>query len=215
MKNLLRKIFRWVYPELRWLSSPEYDFTRLRSWHDNVRKGKNVRINTVAMLQNVEIGDYSYLSDNAIVAHTTIGKFCSIGPNFFCGWGVHPTDGLSTSPVFYSAEAKYTFCKKTKVDEHPHIEIGNDVFIGANVTVLEGVKIGNGAIIGAGAVVSKDIPDYAIAVGCPIRIIRYRFTDEQREKLNKIEWWNMSEVELQEVEKHFYDIDGYIELMKS
>ncbi len=210
MRKLLQKIMIWVFPQLAILKSEEYDFTKLRSWHHNVKRGKNVRIGTVAWLSDVEIGDYSYLSANAIMSNTTIGKFCSIGPNFFCGWGVHPTQGISTSPVFYSSKAKYTFSKGDKVEEHPHITIGNDVFIGANVTVLEGVAIGDGAIIGAGAVVSKDIPPYAIAVGAPIEIKKYRFEGSQIQALQRIQWWNFTEEQLKEVEKRFFDVEGFI-----
>lgn len=88
--------------------------------------------------------------------------------------------------------------------------IGNDVFIGANVTILDGVTIGDGAVIGAGAVVSKDIPPYAIAVGSPIHIIRYRFDQETIDKLHRIQWWDFDESQLQDVEKMFFNIDEFI-----
>ena len=91
------------------------------------------------------------------------------------------------------------------------INIGNDVFIGANVTILDGITIGDGAIIGAGAVVSKDIPPYAIAVGCPIRIIKYRFEPEQIDKLLKIKWWEFDDDKLKDVERMFFEIDLFIE----
>lgn len=210
MRKLLRKVLRWVYPELGWLASTDYDFTKLRSWKQNVKVGKNVRISPVYLLSDVELGDYSYISANSVVTNTKIGKFCSIGPNFLCGWGVHPTNGLSTSPVFYSKDARFTFSKENKIDEHPQITIGNDVFIGANVTVLEGVTIGDGAIIGAGAVVSKDIPPYAIAVGCPIQIKKYRFPETDIVKLQKTEWWNFDGERLQEVERMFFEVDEFI-----
>lgn len=210
MRNLLQKILVWIFPQLSILRRKEYDFTKLRSWYHNVKRGKNVRIEPVALLSDIEIDDYSYISANALVSNTSIGKFCSIGPNFFCGWGVHPTHGISTSPVFYSSKARFTFSKDDKIDEHPHISIGNDVFIGANVTVLEGVTIGDGAVIGAGAVVSKDIPPYAIAVGTPIQIKKYRFEDAQIKALQKIQWWNFTEEQLCEVEKRFFDVEGFI-----
>ena len=98
-----------------------------------------------------------------------------------------------------------------KIKERDTITIGNDVFIGANVTVLDGVSIGDGAVIGAGAVVSKDIPPYAIAVGCPIRIIRYRMKEEQIAAMQRIQWWNWTEEQLQDVEQMFYNIDQFIE----
>ncbi len=72
------------------------------------------------------------------------------------------------------------------------VYIGNDVWIGQNVTIMGGVKIGNGAVIGAGAVVAKDVPSYAIAVGNPVRIIKYRFDEATIKKLLAIKWWNWS-----------------------
>ena len=115
--------------------------------------------------------------------------------------------------MFYSTKKQNgtTLSETDKIEERKRIVIGNDVFIGANVTVLDGVTIGDGAVIGAGAVVSKDIPSYAVAVGCPIRIVRYRFNEDQIEALKKIEWWKYDEEKLKEVEKWFFDVDGFIE----
>jgi serine acetyltransferase len=72
------------------------------------------------------------------------------------------------------------------------------------------VTIGDGAIIGAGAIISKNILPYAIAVGNPIKTIRYRFNDEQVSSLLKIKWWDFDEQKLQEVEKYFFDVDEFI-----
>ena len=68
--------------------------------------------------------------------------------------------------------------------------IGNDVWIGQNVTILPGVHIGDGAIIGTNATVASDIPPFAVAVGNPARIIRRRFDDEMIELLERLQWWN-------------------------
>ena len=115
--------------------------------------------------------------------------------------------------MFYSTNQLNgkTFSLCNKIEERKDIHIGNDVFIGAKVTILDGVTIGDGAIIGAGAVVSKDIPPYAIAFGCPIRILRYRMTHEQIAAMQRIQWWNWSEDKLQEVERMFFEIDKFIE----
>lgn len=69
-------------------------------------------------------------------------------------------------------------------------EIGNDVWIGANVFIntTNNIKIGNGAILGTGAIITKDVPPYAIVVGCN-KILRYRFTPEQIEILQRVKWW--------------------------
>ena len=115
--------------------------------------------------------------------------------------------------MFYSTlkQNGTSFSSTNKIEERKLIIIGNDVFIGANVTILDGVTIGDGAVIGAGAVVSKDIPAYAIAVGCPIQIIKYRFSEEQIEKLLKIKWWDFNSEKIKEVEKYFFDINEFID----
>lgn len=213
MKKILRKILKWIYPELGWLSSPYYEFSKLRSWEHNVKKGIHVVVEPVVHLDNVKIGNYSYISYDGMITNTSIGNFCSIGPNVWCGWGIHPVDGISTASMFYSRNRLngVSLSSKNKIEERKPIKIGNDVFIGANVTILDGVTIGNGAVIGAGAVVSKDIPPYAIAVGCPIRIIKYRMTEEQIAAMHRIQWWNWEDEKLQEVEKMFFNLDGFLE----
>ena len=175
-------------------------FSLVRSERKNFAFGKRAYAADPFYLLNVQLGDYSYFAKNAQVANTTIGKFCSIGPNFCCGLGIHPTDGISTHPFFY----------KRRVAEYKPVTIGNDVFIGANVTVLDGVTIGDGVIIGAGAVVSKDIPPYAIAVGCPIQIKKFRLTDKQIAAMQRIQWWNWDDEKLKDIREMFNDIDAFI-----
>ncbi|HFI1792856.1 TPA: DapH/DapD/GlmU-related protein, partial [Escherichia coli] len=68
--------------------------------------------------------------------------------------------------------------------------IGNDVWLGTGVTVLRGVRIGDGAIIGANAVVTKNIPDYCIAVGVPAKVIKRRLPVNVTEKIKETKWWN-------------------------
>ena len=212
MRPFLRKILYWIAPELAILRHPDFVSYSLKCSLQNVHKGKNVVLHPLYHLADVNIGDYTYISINSNISATNIGKFCSIGPNLLCGWGVHPTDALSTHPMFYSNRKQngVSLSKYNKLEERKLITIGNDVFIGANVTILDGVSIGDGAIIGAGAVVSKDIPPYAIAVGCPITIIRYRMTEKQIEAMLRIKWWDWNFEELQNIESLFRNIDDFI-----
>ena len=175
--------------------------------------GEAVKLYAPYKIRESSIGSYTYVAFNSQIRNVEIGKFCSIGPHFFAGWGIHPTEGISTSPCFYSTKKQngITFSKTDKIVERQPIKIGNDVFIGANVTVLDGVTVGNGAIIGAGAVVAKDIPPYAIAIGNPLKIVRFRFADNVIEKLQNIAWWNFSKEKLSLVEKYFLDVDSFIE----
>lgn len=163
-------------------------------------------------ISNVVIDDYTYVSNNAQISLTTIGKYCSIGPNFLCGWGIHPMHGISTSPMFYSTVKQngFSVSSSNKVIERKEIKIGNDVFIGSNVVVLDGIMIGDGAVIGAGAVVSKDIPPYAIAVGSPIKIIKYRFDEKIIKDLLELQWWNKTEEVHFNIEKNFFNVENFI-----
>ena len=112
---------------------------------------------------NVKIGDRSSMGVKCeINGKVTIGNDVMMGPEV----------------VIYTTNHEFSSKNKTMIeqgfrDEEP-VFIGNDVWIGRRVIILPGVKIGNGAVIGAGAVVAKDVPEYAIAVGNPIRIIGYR-----------------------------------------
>jgi len=183
---------------------------------DNCNIDKQAAVLTTHTLNNVTIGKGTYIANDATIANTTFGKFCSVGPNLKCGWGIHPVNGISTSPVFYSTKTQvgFTFSTTDKFVEHKHIYIGNDVFIGRNVTILDGITIGDGAVIGAGAVVSKDIPPYAIAVGSPIQIVKYRFSQEIIGALLASKWWDKDDVVLKEVEKNFFDVEQFLEFIK-
>lgn len=212
IKSFFRFFLKYTFPTLYQLELHQTHLNNIQTKIFESKISNKANIGGPSQIINSEIDDYSYVSTNAFIISTKIGKFCSIGPNLSCGWGVHPVHTLSTSPVFYSTkgQAGSTFSKKDKIVESLNIEIGNDVFIGINVTILDGVKIGDGAVIGAGAIVSKDIPPYAIAVGSPIKIIKYRFEPDVIEKLLSIKWWDFDHENLQKVEENFFEIDNFI-----
>lgn len=208
--SIIKKYMLRAFPNLQFMDTPGYGL--IQYYYDKDKCGKNVKVYPPAHISNTSIGDYSYIAFNSYITHTNIGKCCSIGPNLFCGWGVHPIKSISTHPMFFSTleQNGMTLSATNKIQERKRITIGNDVFIGTNVTILDGITIGDGAVIGAGAVVSKDIPPYAVAVGCPIKIIHYRFDEETRQKLLEIKWWDFDEEHLKDVERLFFDVEGFV-----
>lgn len=138
------------------------------------------------------LGSFSYIAPGTELTCCYVGKFCSIGRDCLIGLPYHPINFVSTSPIFYSLKNvfKIAISKENKFIEYKDVTIGHDVWIGSRVIIQGGVRIGNGVIIGAGAVVTKDIPDYGIAVGVPAKVIKYRFDSSTIDILNSIKWWD-------------------------
>lgn len=142
-------------------------------------------------------GQYSYAFNIDVKswgegASYSVGKFCSISSNLtiFLG-GNHRVDWISTYP-FPSYPNNFPEANDIKghVSTKGNVTIGNDVWIGANVTILSGVTIGDGAVVGAYSVVGKNVPPYAIVVGNPSKLIKYRFNEKTIEQLLKLKWWD-------------------------
>ena len=137
--------------------------------------------------------------------HVLIGNYCSIAAatHFLIGMN-HDYRKGTTFPFDYPSiltnfQTRYpdvdTFSigGGTEFYRDPNLRqiiIGNDVWIGTKVTIIGGAKIGNGAVIGSGAVVAKNIPPYAIAVGNPVRVVKYRFDEETIKKFMAVKWWS-------------------------
>jgi acetyltransferase-like isoleucine patch superfamily enzyme len=129
-------------------------------------------------------------------ARIIVGAFCSISSEArVLGGGEHVIDRASTFPLkarlFDPAERTLD----DSVATGPTV-IGNDVYIGVGAIVLGGVTIGDGAVVGAGAVVSKVVPPYAVVVGNPARILRYRFETDIQQRLLALRWWDWDDEEL-------------------
>ncbi len=218
MKFSLSYVFHRFFTKLYKKTSPDFfnvfpEFKQIKNCICNSEIGLHTKLYPSYQIKNSKIGNFTYISQNSKISFAKIGNFCSIGPNFLCGWGIHPSKSVSTHPMFYSTRKQngITLSKTDKIEERKPIEIGHDVFIGANVLILDGVKIGTGAIIGAGAVVVKDIPDYAIAVGVPAKIIKYRFDEETIRKLLDSQWFLETDLKkLQIVEKYLFDVNSFL-----
>jgi acetyltransferase-like isoleucine patch superfamily enzyme len=131
-----------------------------------------------------------------ICGDVSVGKYCSIADSsMFLGDREHKPEWVTTYPfsIMNKKYSKFPYPVKSK----GKIVVGNDVWIGDKAIVLSGVTISDGAVVGAGSVVSKDVPPYAVVVGNPARIVKYRFDPEVIAGLLKLRWWNKSEAWLQ------------------
>lgn len=183
---------------------------------DCVFEGKN-KIGAHNYLNNVQIGLFSNMGDSNQLAHTKIGRFCSIGSNVRLICSDHPLGTVSTHHIFYnSSEHKESFNKEYQFEDRIvrndglSLVIGNDVWIGDQVIIKGGICIGDGAVVGMGAVVTKDVPPFAIVAGNPANIIRYRFATSVVERLLKTEWWNWSVEQIKEKAALFRDPESFL-----
>jgi len=175
--------------------------------------GPNFRVDSHSTIVDCTMGGYSYVSHHTEIFATEVGKFCSIGPGCRIGLGMHPTGHVSTSPVFFSTrkQAGISFAPADSFQESGEIKIGNDVWIGANAMVLDGVDIGTGAIIAAGAVVTKSVDPYTIVGGVPAIVRRKRFSEAQIEALLLSAWWDWPTDELARHTSSFSQPERFIE----
>jgi len=143
---------------------------------------------------------YNCMKENGDLPKIIIGKKCSIAMNCTFTLANHSLDKFSTYPAKTSIfpHKKGNTSGYSKGD----IVIKNDVWIGVNCTILDGITIGNGAVIAAGSIVTKDVPSYAIVGGNPAKIIKYRFPKDIIDEIEATQFWDM---DINEINK--FDID--------
>lgn len=158
---------------------------------------------------NIIVGDYTYYDDFENVNNfeknvkyhfdftgdrLNIGKFCMIasGVKFIMNGANHLTGSLSTYPFAIFGKGWEKAMEGKTYPNKGDINIGNDVWIGHNATIMAGVKIGDGAIIATNSTVVKDVEPYSIVGGNPAKEIKKRFSEETIDKLLKIKWWDWS-----------------------
>ena len=162
------------------------------------------RVDSECTMTKVTLGRFSYVGTGTRMTDVIVGGFSSIGARCGIGGGVHPTETVSTSPVFFKG---HNILEKNFAEIHyepsTRVEIGNDVWIGEGVCIISGVKIGDGAVIGAHAVVTKDVEPYTVMAGIPAKPIRRRFDEDTILKLLELKWWNWTEADLKKYGRCF------------
>lgn len=187
--------------------------------YTNYFEGNN-RVIGDTYLHQCYIGKGTYIESGGKLNKTKIGRYCSVGPYVQIIDGNHPSSTyVSTYPALYrkgifsgldyGADSSFEEYSYTDNEKRWYCEIGNDVWIGHSVAIINGCKIGDGAIIAAGAVVTKDVAPYSIVGGVPAKVIRFRFEDDDINFLLKLKWWDKSDEWIKHNINSFYNIKEF------
>jgi len=173
-----------------------------------IKFGRGVTVGRGSHVCAGSIGNHTYINKYCLIDRNTmsIGNFCSIAYGVKIGLGNHPTKWVSTHPFAY--DKKYGFVSNSKSFEEQTKEsciVGNDVWIGANATILAGVHIGDGAIIGADSLVTTDVMPYSVVIGTPAKHIRYRFNETIITRLLELKWWDWNDEQIRKNVDKFDD----------
>lgn len=150
---------------------------------------------------SVTVGAHSYgecMKPGRFPPGVIIGRYVSVAEGVKVFRRNHPIDRISTHPYFYNKDlgrvSRDTIC------EGAPLIIEHDVWIGARAIITPRcLRIGLGAIIGAGSVVTSDVPDFAVVVGAPARVVRYRFPRDYQASIRMGKWWDLP---IEILEKH-------------
>lgn len=163
-------------------------------WTRGCEFHKSSEIRGFAVLYNSKIGKYSRINSNCKLVYTSVGNFTAIGKGTIIGLGRHPLNYVSSNSIFYKKNRmRNDWMTPIEFKQNLPIDIGNDIWIGRNTTIMDGVTVGDGAVIATGSIVTKDVPPYAIVGGVPAKVIKYRFDEETIEKLLQLKWWDFSD----------------------
>ena len=172
-------------------------------FQDSLQGGVGVSISQGSIFTKyVYVGRGTTFGENNLInGPIRIGRYCQLGMNVATFTFNHPISYLTTyiNQRLFEGELY-----KNKSTPEKGIVIGDGVWIGHGVIILPEVTIGNGAIIGAGSVVTKDIPAYAIAVGNPAKVIRYRFSESVQKEIEELHWTDMTSEELKKIKTLFF-----------
>lgn len=152
--------------------------------------------------RNVVIGRRTRINGPSFLDPCEIGSYCAIGGRLVVRSGNHLTGYLC---IENDAQQR-VLGARTVLGPREQVRIGHGVWIGDSVVVCPGVTIGNGAVVGAGSVVTRDVPEYAVVVGNPAKVLRWRYPDAVIARIKNLEWWLWDDAKLRR-NRHLFEVD--------
>ena len=173
--------------------------------------GRYTEVNARSWIYRSVFGDYSYAMTDVEIWYAEVGKFCNIAAHTSVGPNNHPFWRVTQHHFTYRS-AKYGFGPDDpevfQWRASQRVVIGPDVWLGHGVKVLPGNRIGAGVVVGSNAVVTRDLPDYAVAVGVPAQVVKYRFPSGIQEELKRIAWWDWDHERLKQALPDFRSLSA-------
>ncbi|WP_459129084.1 LbetaH domain-containing protein [Guggenheimella bovis] len=185
----------------------------------NSSLGEYIQVGADNFYDRVVLGDFSYTGERCILQNVVIKKFSNIAAHVRIGPTNHPMTGACLHHIVY--RRSYYGLGEDDKDffdrRHSRVTtIGNDTWIGHGAIIMPEVTIGDGAIVGSGSVVTKDVEPFSIVVGNPAKFLRYRFSEDIREALQSIAWWDWpTEQIFKHVDLLALEAEEFVERMKS
>ena len=180
----------------------------------NCRFGRYVEIGDHCVLEETEVGDYTYCFGSNDIIYTALGKFNSIATGVRINPVQHPAKIRAAAHHFTYRCSHYGLGPDDAalIDwrrQNHRVVTGNDVWLGHNAVLMGGVTLGDGAVVGAGAVVTHDVAPYEIVGGVPARHIGWRYPPELIAAMERIRWWDWSLDMLRERPRDFVDAAAF------
>lgn len=167
-RRCIKKIFFYIRNLLRWPTDIIY--------HNKINLTCNLA--SGSSFKYCKIGKYNYIARRNSLYNVDVGNYCCFGPDIHIGGMQHSYWWYSMSPLLSDE------CKLPK-----RTIIGNDVWIGAQAIIKQGVIIGDGAVIGANSFVNKNVEPYSVVVGSPAKHIKYRFGEKTKKEILESKYW--------------------------
>jgi virginiamycin A acetyltransferase len=179
----------WIDPQCTIAPEAKILSSRL---HGPVQVSAHAALYRVEISGAVSIGYSTSLWGPDIEIHSRrnpirIGNYCSIARGVSMYEYMHDLGRLSS---YYVGRNILGLPLEEEIESKGPIQIGHDVWIGAYAHVMSGVRVGNGAVVAANAVVTRDVQPFAVVGGSPARILKYRFDDQTRARIQALAWWD-------------------------